>query len=136
MALDPSTATAAGREALAVVLVSIREQAIAAEDDRLAAAAQRGLPPPAPLARSWKVFAEIAQRNVGLSLSPGNLKKLAPTPSYGNVPNPGVFYALDSWGVFKFDNGEPITAIALYEVLLELRTPQGDLVRRVRNGSR
>lgn len=129
MALDPSSASAIGRQALAEVLMHIRRQVLEEEANRRRA---QGSFDPVP--QNWEEFSAIALRDVGLQLNPGNLKKYAPTPTYGNVPNPGLFYALAAWGVFKFPNGEPVTAESLYEVLLELRTPAGDLIRTIRNG--
>ena len=130
MAIDPSSARAEGRKALAEVLLHIRSQAAEAE-----AAQRRSRGDFAPVPQSWEEFCAIALRDVGLQLNPNNLKRYAPTPAYGNVPNPGLFYALAAWGVFTFPNGEAVTAEALYEVLLELRTPSGDLIRQVRSSN-
>lgn len=128
MALDPSSASAAGRQALAEVLLHIRSQLLERE-----AGQRRSHGDFAPVPQSWEEFSAIALRDAGLELKPSSIKRYA-TPAYGNVPNPGLFYALAAWGVFTFPNGEPVTAEALYEVLLELRTPSGDLIRRIRNG--
>lgn len=117
--LNPFGATSSGRDALAKVLVNIRKQAGC---------------------ESWQEFVGRALIEADLELPEGTLKKMAPTPQYGRVPNPGLFYALHQWSSlrsrpFVFDNGEPITAVALMEVLYEVRKPTGERLEP-RNGSR
>ncbi|MEM6433235.1 MAG: hypothetical protein AAF773_05165 [Cyanobacteria bacterium P01_D01_bin.115] len=112
MISEPFKATDQGRRALADVLVHIRDQAGCA---------------------SWADFSAKAAVEAGLEIPEGTIKKYAPSPQYGSVPNPGLFYALGAWGIFSFSNGEPVTERTLYEVLLGIRSTAGDLLES-RNG--
>lgn len=108
--VNPFKATPDGRVALASVLEDIRDQAGCV---------------------SWEEFAEKAASEAGLTLNPNNLKQYSPTPQYGSVPNPGLFYSIHSWGIFKFrGTQETITAESLYEVLLGIRSSTGELLER------
>ena len=108
MAINPLRSTPSGRQALADVLMQIREQAECG---------------------NWDEFAK-ALEGAGLEISAKNLETYAPTPRYANAPAAALFYAIGSWGVFTFKNGEVITSENLYEVLLGLRSASGVLLER------
>ena len=100
--------TPEGRQALADVLMQIREQAGCV---------------------NWSEFsAQMAA--AGLELSPKNLETYAPSPRYSNAPAAALFFAIGSWGIFKFQSGEVITSENLYEVLMGVRLPSGVLLKR------
>jgi hypothetical protein len=109
---NPFEVRSVGREALAEVLLDIRAQAGTT---------------------NWDAFAEVALREAGLLLPVKSLETYAPRPRYSTAPPQGLFYALEAWSQvrpqpFLFSGGEPISAIALYEVLLERRAPSGRLL--------
>lgn len=109
--LNPFYTSQSGRSALSEVLLQVRDQA--------------GV-------TNWDDFCNVAFREVGLELPVKTLENYAPSPRYSTAPNPGLFYALESWNKarppdkqFRFANGDLITAIALIDVLLEQRQPTG-----------
>lgn len=119
MTTNPFGASSLGRDALARVLLEIRDQADC---------------------ESWAEFAAKALLEADLEVPEATIKKYAPTPQYGRVPNPGLFFVLEQWSnmrsqPFVFANGEPISFAALMEVLLEQRAPTGGRIEP-RNGSR
>lgn len=114
---EPFRSTAEGKLALAKVLIDIRSQAGCT---------------------NWDQFSAKAAVEAGLEIPVPTIEQYAPTPRYGNVPNPGLFYAIGMWSTvrnppFVFDNGETIDERTLYEVLLEVRAPSGELLNS-RNG--
>jgi hypothetical protein len=114
VAISPFKADYSGRAALAEVLIDIRTQAGAS---------------------NWEEFCRIALAEAQLELPYGTLEIYAPNPRYGSVPNSGLFFALDAWNQvrpenrkFRFSNGDPVTGIALQEILYGLRHQSGALV--------
>ncbi|MEY3299756.1 MAG: hypothetical protein RLZZ597_3016 [Cyanobacteriota bacterium] len=111
-ALNPFKSHYLGREALASVMLSIRAQAGC---------------------RNWRQFEEAALSEARLILGESNLELLAPTPRFGYVPSAGLFFALEQWSMtratpFLFENGQPVTALALLEILYQWRDKSGNPV--------
>lgn len=111
--LNPFKTEQSGRAALSEVLLQIRDQA--------------GV-------TNWDDFCDEAMR-VGLDLPVKTIENYAPNPRYTKAPNPGLFYAIESWNVarakanmpaFRFANGELITCTGLMDVLLEKRDVNGN----------
>ena len=114
--IKPFTTEYEGRVALSEVLLQVRETAGAT---------------------NWRDFCDIALREAGLELPEKTLENYGLRPRYSKAPNFGVFFALEAWNrarpeasKFRFDNGEPIAAVPLMEVALQLRSSSGDLLHR------
>lgn len=108
--LNPFKADALGREQLKEVLLDIRDQSGC---------------------RNWEDFCALARHEAGLELPESTLETYGPTPRYANLPNPGLFYALEAWSKvrkkpFTFSNGDPISAMALMDVVYGLRDSSGN----------
>lgn len=111
-ALNPFRSHYLGREALSYAMLLIRAQAGC---------------------RNWRQFEELAMEEAGLALGESSLELLGPTPRFGHVPSAGLFFALEQWSLvrdtpFRLENGEPITALALLEILYQWRDRAGNPV--------
>ena len=103
--ITPSKATNRGKSNLAKVLIRCRQQAGC---------------------KNWTVFCQKALTEAGVSVKRCHFDKAAPTATYFDHPNFGIIFALEYWGIFTFQNGEKITAYGLFEVLMGLRSADGD----------
>jgi hypothetical protein len=110
--VNPSKIPFEGKQALADVVVSLRDQAGCS---------------------SWGEFSELLLKEAGLEVPDHKFERIGPSPQYATRPDPGALYAVAAWAQESgrtFANGDPITLEALWQVALCQRIPSGALIEQ------